>query len=158
MGQYNPGYQNDPLTTKEKRRIYLATFPKNWMENFDGAKDIDNTSYEEINHFMEKQKEKADKEHSKRENEKKEEEEEKKKAHSGVNWQSKFKIDPKKNHGPQARCKKCPNAKHSWAQCFHNPANPNNKLGDPNFMQKVQGNGNFQNNQQPRQAFYRHGG
>ena len=47
--------------------MYLATFPKDWTETFDGSKDINNTSYEEINCFMEKQKEKADKEHTKKE-------------------------------------------------------------------------------------------
>lgn len=95
--------------------MYLVTFPKNWRETFEVSKDIDNTSYEEINHFMEKQKEKADKEHSKSEKEKKKKEEEKKKAHSsGGNWRgSKFKIDPNKTHGPQAWCKKCPNVEHS---------------------------------------------
>ena len=69
---------------------------------------------------------------------------------------SKHKFDPKKN---QNLCRKCPNAKHNWSQCFLNPNNPNNKLSDPEFMRKVQGNrNNFQNNnQQPRQAFYRNG-
>ena len=43
-----PGYQNDDLTVKEKHRMYLATFPKLWTEAFDGSKNIDNTSYEEI--------------------------------------------------------------------------------------------------------------
>ena len=77
---------------------------------------------------MEKQKDKADKEYAKKEKEKKKKEEEKKKAatSSGSGRRgSKYKIDPKKNHGPRARCKKCPNAKHNWSQCFLNPANPN---------------------------------
>ena len=55
------------MSTQEKHRMYLVIFPKNWTETFDVNKDIDNTSYEEINHFMKKQKEKADKEHAKRE-------------------------------------------------------------------------------------------
>ena len=65
--------------------MYLATFPKNWTETFGVNKDINNISYEEINHFMEKQKEKVDKEHVKREKEKKKKEDNKKKAHSGGN-------------------------------------------------------------------------
>ena len=82
--------------------MYLATFPKNWMESFDESKDIDNTSYEEIDHYMEKQKDKADKEYAKKEKEKKKKEEEKKKAQSSGSSRrgSKYKIDPKKNHGP----------------------------------------------------------
>ena len=101
------------------------------------SKDIDNTSYEEIDHFMEKQKEKADKEYSKKEKEKKKKEEEKKKAQSsgGGCRGSKHKFDPKKNRN---LCRKCPNAKHKWSQCFLNPANPNNKLGDPKFMRRAQ--------------------
>ena len=125
--------------------MYLATFPKNWTENFDEAKDIDNTSYAEIDHYMEKQKDKADKEYAKKEKEKKKNEEDKKKAahSSGGNCRgSKYKIDPKQNHGPRARCKKCPNAKHSLGQCFLNPANSKNKLGDQNFIQN-QNQGNF---------------
>ena len=141
--------------------MYLATFPKNWTETFDGSKDIDNTRYEEIDCFMEKQKEKSGQKYSKKEKEKKKKEEEKKKAQSSDSGRrgSKYKIDPKKNHRPQAQCKKCLNAKHNWSQCFLNPANPNNKLGDPEFMRKVQGNrnSNFGNNQQPRQAFYGNG-
>ena len=138
--------------------MYLATFPKNWTENFDVSKNIDNTSYEEINRFMEKHKEKANKEHVKKEKEKKKKEEEKKKAQSSGSGRrgSKHKFDPKKN---QNLCRKCPNAKHNWSQCFLNPNNPNNKLSDPEFMRKVQGNrNNFRNNnQQPRQAFYGNG-
>ena len=71
--------------------------------------------------------------------------------------EAKSKIDPKKNHGPQARCKKCPNAKHNWSQCFLNPANPNNKLSNPEFMRKVQGNRKNFGNQHSRQEFYRNG-
>ena len=79
--------------------MYLATFSKNWAKTFDVNKDIDNTSYQEINHFMEKQKEKADKEHTKKEKEKKKKEEEKKKAQSSGSGRrgSKDKFDPKKN-------------------------------------------------------------
>ena len=61
--------------------MYLATFPKHWAETFDVNKDIDNTSFEEIGHFMEKQKEKADKEHAQREKEKKKKEDEKGNPH-----------------------------------------------------------------------------
>ena len=85
--------------------MYLATFPKNWTENFDEAKDIDNISYEEIDHYMEKQKDKADKEYAKKEKEKKKKEEEKKKSatSSGSGRRgSKYKINSKKNHGPRA--------------------------------------------------------
>ena len=65
------------------------------------------------------------------ENEEKKKEDEKGKPHCGCNNQNnKFKLYPKKNHGPQTQCKKCPNAKHSWGQCFLNLENPNNKLGD----------------------------
>ena len=79
--------------------MYLSTFPKFWTESFDGSKNIDNTSYEEIDRFMEKHKEKADKEHAKKEKEKKKKEEEKKKAHSGGSNRrsSKHKFNPKKN-------------------------------------------------------------
>ena len=75
---------------------------------------------------MEKQKEKADKEHTKKEKEKKKKEEEKKKAQAVVVCYrgSKHKFDPKKNRN---LCRKCPNAKHNWSQCFLNPANPKNK-------------------------------
>ena len=83
--------------------MYLATFPKNWTESFVESKDTDNTSYEEIDHYMEKQKDKADKKYAKKEKEKKKKEEEKKKSatssSSGCRG-SKYKIDPKKNHGP----------------------------------------------------------
>ena len=133
----------------------MATFPKNWTENFDEAKDIDNTSYEEIDRYMEKQKDKADKEYAKKEKEKKKEEEKEKKAAasgSGSRRNSKHKFDPKKNRNV---CRKCPNAKHTWSQCFQNPNNPNNKLSDPEFMRKVANRNNFRNNnQQSRQAFY----
>ena len=135
--------------------MYLATFPKNWTESFDESKDIDNTSYEEIDHYMEKQKDKADKEYAKKKKEKeKKEEKEKKTAASGSNSRrnSKHKFDPKKSRNV---CRKCPNAKHTWSQCFQNPNNPNNKLSDPEFMRKVNNRNNFRNNnQQPRQAFY----
>ena len=81
--------------------MYLATFPKNWTESFDEAKDIDNTSYEEIDRYMEKQKDKADKEYVKKEKEKKKKEEkEKKTAASAGNSRrnSKHKYrDPKKS-------------------------------------------------------------
>ena len=80
---------------------------------------------------MEKQKEKADKEYAKKEKEKKkkEEQDKKKAAASGSNSRrnSKHKFDPKKRNV----CRKCPNAKHTWSQCFQNPNNPNNKLSDP---------------------------
>ena len=93
--------------------MYLLTFPKNWAETFDINKDIDNTSYEEIDYFLEKQKEKADKEHSKREKEKKKKENDKKNHHKKTNWNGgKFKLDPNATYGPQARCTKCPDAKH----------------------------------------------
>ena len=83
--------------------MYLSTFPKNWTKSFDGSKNINDTSYEEIDRFMEKQKDKADKEHTKKEKEKKKKEEEKKKAQSSGSGcrGSKYKIDPKKNHGPR---------------------------------------------------------
>ena len=55
-----PEYQNDPLTVQEQNRMYLATFPKTWTQQFDITKNIDETSYGKINHFMEKQKELAD--------------------------------------------------------------------------------------------------
>ena len=79
--------------------MYLATFPKNWTENSNEVKDIDNTSYEEIDHYMEKQKDKADKEYAKKEKEKKKKEEEKTKVQSGGSNRrnSKHKFDPKKN-------------------------------------------------------------
>ena len=66
-----PGYQNDDLAVREKHRMYLSTFPKFWTESFDSSKNIDDTIYEEIDCFMEKHKEKADKEHAKKEKEKK---------------------------------------------------------------------------------------
>ena len=137
--------------------MYLATFPKNWTEAFDSSKNVDNTSYEEIDCFMEKQKEKSYKEYAKKEKEKKKKEEKEKKvaASGGSRRNRKHKFDSKKNRNV---CRKCPNAKHTWSQCFQNPNNPNNKLSDPEFMRKVANRNNFRNGtQQPRQAFYGNG-
>ena len=56
-----PAYQNDELSDKEKHCLYVSTFPTSWGTNFNVQKDIDNTSFNEIDNYMRKQKDGADK-------------------------------------------------------------------------------------------------
>ena len=74
-----PGYSGAKLTTKEQNRIYLATFPKGWGRKFNKMKNIDNTTFDKVDKFMDQQKETADKEHATKERKKKKEEEDKRK-------------------------------------------------------------------------------
>ena len=149
-----PGYQDGDLSNHEKHRLYVLTFPTFWGTNFNIHKNINDTSFEEIDDYMRKQKDGADKKKKQKKNEKKDD----KKPHKKGSKKDKYKLDPNATTGPTARCGKCPNATHSWGHCFFNPKNPKNKLKDKNFMSR-HGNqnrvqGNFQNGQQqPRQGF-----
>ena len=154
-----PGYQEGDLSDQEKHRLYVLTFPPFWGTNFNMQKNINDTSFEEIDDYMRKQKDSADK---KKKQKKKDEKKDDKKPHKKGkgNGKDKYKLDPNATTGPTARCGKCPNAKHSWGHCFLNPRNPKNKLKDAEFMSRHasnrnrnQGNNQFQNNQQPRQGF-----
>ena len=98
---------------------------------------------------MEQQKETADKEHATKERKKKKDKEDRKKAHRSGNGNSnsKYKIDCTATRGPTSKCKKHPNAKHVWGDCFLNPNNPNNKLDNTNNNNNSNqryGNGNNQ--------------
>ena len=149
-----PGYQDGELSNQEKHQLYVSTFPTFWGTNFNVHKDINDTSFEEIDDYMRKQKDGADcKKKQKKNNEKKDEKKPNKRG-KGTN-KDKYKLDPTATTGPTARCGKCPNAKHSWGHCFLNPKNPKNKLKDAEFMSRHasncnrnQGNNNnqFQNN------------
>ena len=117
-------------------------------------KNINDTSFDEIDDYMRKQKDSADKKKKQKKNEKKED----KKPHKKGSKTDKYKLDPNATTGPTARCGKCPNAMHSWGHCFLNPKNPKNKLKDKDFMSRHANrnrnqNNQFQNNQQPRQGF-----
>ena len=137
--------------------MYVLTFPTSWQTNFDVQKDIDNTSFNEIDNYMRKQKDGADRKKTQKDKDKKKND--KKKPNKKGSKKDKYKLDPKATGGPTARCTKCPNAKHSWGHCFFNPRNPKNKLEDAEFMSRQatnhnRNNGNqYQNNQQPRQGF-----
>ena len=112
-----PGYQNDALSEQEKHWLYVSTFPTSWAQSFDLHKNIDTTSFKEINNYMCKQKEEADKKKKQVEREKKNNEEEKKNPNKKNN-QDKYKLDLNATYGPQARCTKCSDAKNSWGNCF----------------------------------------
>ena len=43
-----PGYQNGELSNQEKHRLYVLTFPTFWGTNFNIHKNINDTSFEEI--------------------------------------------------------------------------------------------------------------
>ena len=73
-----PGYQNDKLTENGKHWLYISTFPSSWASIFDLHKNIDDTSFNEIDNFMRKQKDEADKKKKQSDNKKKKEEEDKK--------------------------------------------------------------------------------
>ena len=151
-----PGYQDGELSDQEKHRLYVSTFPTFWGTNFNVHKDINETSFEEIDDYMRKQKDGADRKKKQKKNEKKDD----KKPNKKGSKKDKYKLDPNATTGPTARCGKCgPNAKHSWGHCFLNPRNPKNKLKDAEFMSRQATNRNcnngnqYQNNQQPRQGF-----
>ena len=60
--------------------IYLATFPKGWRRKFNEMKNVNSTTFNEVDKFMEQQKETANKENATKERKKKKEEEDKKKT------------------------------------------------------------------------------
>ena len=66
-----PGYLAAKITTKEQNRIYVATFPKGWGRKFNEVKDIDSTTFDSVDKFMEQQKKTANKEHATKERKKK---------------------------------------------------------------------------------------
>ena len=136
--------------------MYVLTFPTFWGTNFNIHKNINETSFVEIDDYMRKQKDGADCKKKQKKNEKKDE----KKPNKKGSKKDKYKLDPNATTGPTACCGKCgPNAKHSWGHCFLNPRNPKNKLKDAEFMSRQATNRNcnngnqYQNNQQPRQGF-----
>ena len=55
-----PGYQDGELSDQEKHGLYVSTFPTFWGTNFNVHKDINDTSFEEIDDYMRKQKDGAD--------------------------------------------------------------------------------------------------
>ena len=61
-----PGYQNNELSDQEKHQLYVSTFPTSWGTNFNIQKNIDNTSFTEIDNYMRKQKDGANKTKSNR--------------------------------------------------------------------------------------------
>ena len=144
-----PGYQDGDLSDQEKHRLYVLTFPTFWGTNFNIHKNINETSFEEIDDYMRKQKDGADRKKKQKKNKKKDEKKPNKKGKGSK--KDKYKLDPNATTGPTARCGKCgPNATHSWGHCFLNPKNPKNKLKDAEFMSR---RANQNRNQQPRQGF-----
>ena len=92
-----PGYQNNVLSEKEKHCLYVLTFTTSWSANFDVHKDIDDTSFNEIDNYMRKQKDGADKK------KKQKEKENNKKPHKKGNQNGgKYKLDPNGTRGPRA--------------------------------------------------------
>ena len=73
-----PEYQNNDLTEKEKHRLYVLNFSTSWATSFDLHKNINATSFNEIDNYMRKQKVDADKKEKQGERKKKKREEEKK--------------------------------------------------------------------------------
>ena len=129
--------------------MYVSTFPTFWGTNFNIHKNINDTSFEEIDDYMRKQKDGADRKKKQKKNEKKDDKKPHKKGKGDK--KDKYKLDPNATTGPTARCGKCPDARHSWGHCFLNPRNPKNKLKDAAFMSRH--NSNQNRNQQPRQGF-----
>ena len=66
-----PGYQNETLSDQEKHRLYVLTFPTFWGNNFNIHKNINETSFDEIDDYMRKQKDGADKKKKQKEKDKK---------------------------------------------------------------------------------------
>ena len=100
---------------------------------------------------MQQQKQEADKCKKKR---KEEEKKPHKKNNQNGNRNSKCKTDWKATRGPTLKCKKHPNSNHAWGNCNLNPNNPNNKLGDQNFVNRNR-NRNFNQNQNQNNQQYR---
>ena len=115
-----PGYLAVKLTTKERNRNYVATFPKAWGRKFNEVKDINSTTFDNVDKFMEQQKETANKEHATKERKNKKDKEDKKKAHcrGNGNSSSKYKINRTATCGPTSKCKKHPNANMHGAIIF----------------------------------------
>lgn len=96
-----PGYQNDNFSEQEKHQLYVLTFPTSWQTNIDVQKNVDNTSFNEINNYMRKQKDGADKKKKLKKKDKKKDNKKnlhKKGKGSGSN---KYKLDPKATGGPR---------------------------------------------------------
>ena len=92
--------------------MYVLTFPTFWGTNFNIHKNINETSFEEIDDYMRKQKDGADRKKKQKKKDKKKDDKKSHKKGKGTN-KDKYKLDPTATTGPTARCGKCPNAKHS---------------------------------------------
>lgn len=122
------------LTEQEKKRIIFNGVPYQWKENFrHTALDLSKISMRELVSYMQKEKQAADIHDAHRSKNRDQEmrkitghkRSRKRKNHSTNDKDANNEEKTDENYN---QCKKHPNHKHTWEECFLNPRNPNNKL------------------------------
>ena len=96
------------LTSVQRKKVLIESLPHQWRVNFNntGLDYVTMSTIEIENYFTTLQKEQADKDHKNR----------KKK--------NKAQVKGKRKHGSLSnQCRKHPNGRHNWEDCYQNPKN-----------------------------------
>ncbi|GFH49194.1 predicted protein [Chaetoceros tenuissimus] len=126
-------YPND-LNDQEKKRIIFKGVPYQWKENFrHTGMDLTYITMKELVNYMQKEKQAADLHDANRTKNRQQEmrkitghrRSRKRKSQSTNDEDKEEKTDEGYN-----QCRKHPQNKHTWEECFLNPRNPNNKLNN----------------------------